>query len=421
MAAGTLVQGIDWTRLRHARGIAADIPALLVKLRTQRGIQFDDTLGALSARIWRNGTIFTASGPATAELVGLLEVTPNPERTYIYEVLAALTESAREAVLSTPDSPSAAGTLQDGLAVLRNISYYRDRFRKGMSDKSPLSRRLSARLFVACDDADSAAEVRDLFSAATDPKVRSELLAGLLRMAEDVPDWPGFIQSTLVKEKDPESRFQLRSSEIFSARDQASAECVADLVGMFLEANTNSDRTFTDTCGDPDHFVHTLGLLSPARQTQALCEALKGATDGNLALLIAERLLRIAFHDRRSNWGDAHLRMVNPDGSEIQPDHPFVIVVRSITRMILWTILPFLQDRWPLERTKPTVPCVEYVDLQGPAPGLPEKPAEPQAMAVQAIAGCATVWRVHTNLWDLFDLPASQEGMRELSNSVRYD
>ena len=27
MAAGTLVHGIDWSRLRHARGVAADIPA----------------------------------------------------------------------------------------------------------------------------------------------------------------------------------------------------------------------------------------------------------------------------------------------------------------------------------------------------------------------------------------------------------
>jgi hypothetical protein len=421
MAAGTLVQGIDWTRLRHARGVAADIPALLSRLRTQRGIKFDDTLGALCSRIWHNGTIFSASGPATRELIALLEITPNPERTYLYEVLAALAESAREAVLSTPETPCAAGTFDDGLAVLRNIHADRERFRKGMSDKSPLSRRLSARLLVACDDADSAAEVLELFAAATDRKVRSELLAGLLRMAEDIPDWPRFIESTLKAEKDPESRFLLRSSEIAAARNEASEECVADLVHMFLEANENTERSFTDTCGDPDQFVQTLSLLSEERGTDALCQALKGAKDDNLALLVAERLVRLAFHDERTNWGDAHLRMVKLDGSEIQPDHPIVIILRSLTRIVLRTILPFLRNRWPLERTQETAPCVEYVDLEGPVPPLPERPTESQAMAVKAMAECPNVWRIHTNLWDLFDLPATRAGMQELADSVKFE
>ena len=418
MAAGTLVHGIDWSRLRHARGVAADIPALLARLRTSRGIQFDDILGALCSRIWQNGTVFSASGPSTTALIQILDATPNPERTYIYEVLAALTESAREAVLSTPEHPCAAGTFDDGLAILRSIHTDRELFKKGINDKSPLSRRLAARLFVASDDAGSATEVRDMFWNATDPKVRSELLAGLLRLAEDIPDWPQFINSTLVKETDPESRFLLRSSEIAAARNNASDECVTDLTNMFLEANQNIERSFTDTCGDPDQFVQTLGLLSEDRRIGALCDALKGAHDDNLTLLLAERLLRLAFHDQRANWGEAHLRMVNLDGTEIQPDPAFVIILRSITQMVLWRILPFLKNRWPLDRTRQSVPYVEYTNLEGEAPKLAEKLSPAQVHAVSGIAECDGVWRLYTNLWDAFELPSTRQGMRELARSA---
>jgi hypothetical protein len=305
------------------------------------------------------------------------------------------------------------------LSVLRSIGAARERFKRGMNAKSPLTRRLSARLLVACDDAGFAGEVRDLFSAATDPKVRGELLAGLLRMADDIPDWPRFISSTLAAEQDPESRFLLRSSEITAARDQASEECVADLVHMFLEANQNVERSFTDTCGDPDEFVRTLELLSEKRRVDALCMALSGAQDDNLALLVAERLLRVAVRDERTNWGEAHLRMVNPDGSEIRPDSPVVIILRSLTRAILWRILPFFRHRWPLDRTRQTVPCVEYDSLEGEPARMPEPPTDAQMAAIRAIADCPAVWRVYTNLWDLFNLPATRTGLQEFAEHNR--
>jgi len=413
MVAGDLVQSVDWSRLRDAHGYGADLPLLLKRLRQQTGALFEETLGQLCSRIWYNGGIFPATAHAARELAVLLDSKVNPETTYIYEVLGAITESAREAVLSTPERPCAAGTQQDGLAVLRAIFANRSRFIRNLGDKSPMVRRLAARLLVACDDVDTAAEIRELFVLSKDPRVRSELLAGLLRLADRVPDWPQFIAATLVTETDPESRFLLRCAELATLRNEAGDDCLTDLVQMFVEANRSTERGFTDTCGDPDQFVQAIGMLSLDRQVRAICMALNATPDENLSILLAERLLRLVFRDRRTNWGEASYRMVNRDGSEPHYDFTIIIIMKSLVRILVWPWMPFLRNRWPRPQGSSWVPYIEYGSLEGAPPAFESKLTDVQRRAVVAIARHEPVWRVYTNLWEVFALPSDRREMEE--------
>ncbi|HEY3739338.1 MAG TPA: hypothetical protein VGL53_05815 [Bryobacteraceae bacterium] len=413
MAAGSVVQVADWSRLRDAYGTARDLPILLERLRHQTGPAFEETLGELCSRIWYNGTIFPATSHATRALGSMLDTAVHPEKTYLYEVLAAVAESAREAVLSTPEQPCAAGTHDDGLAVLRAIFADRARFRRDLDDRNAATRRLAARLLVACDDVDTAIEIRELFLKSIDPRVRSELLAGLLRLADRVPDWPQFIAATLITETDPESRFLLRCAEFATLRNDVSDECVNDLVRMFIEANQSTERGFTDTCGDPDQFVQAIGLLSLNRQVDALCAALKSAPDENLAILLAERLLRLVFRDRRKNWGEASYRMVNLDGTEQRYDGATIIILKSLVRILIWPWFAPLRNRWPRDHRGSGVPYIEYAGLEGSPPTFEAHLTPAQQTAVLSIARHDPLWRIYTNLWELFALPSNRREMEE--------
>lgn len=413
MVAGGLVPSVDWGRLKDAHGYASDLPSLLNRLRMQTGAAFEETLGELCSRIWYNGAIFPATAFAVQELAAMVDNARNPQKTYLYEVLAAITESAREAVLSSLERPCAAGSHPDGLAVLRNIFSGRRMFRKDLNDKGPQARRLAARLLVACDDIETAGEIRTLFTQAIDPRVRSELLAGLLRLADGVPDWPQFISATLEVEMDPESRFLLRCAELAALRNAVSDEALADLVRMFIEANQTTERGFTDTCGDPDQFVQALGLLSLERQTKALCMAMQATPDENLSMLLAERTLRVVFNDKRTNWGEASYRMVNRDGTEARYDWAIVIICKSLVRILVWPWMPLLRNRWPAEFRQSWVPYVEYGGLEGPAPQFDARLTPEQQLALVSIARHDPLWRVYTNLWEVFALPSNRREMEE--------
>src|SRR5258708_1373158 len=121
MAGVGIVRSVDWSRLKDAHGFAGDLPALIGPLGHQTRPSFEETLGHVSWRCGSSGAIFPATSHAGRELIPILGSASSPEKSCLYEVLAAVTESAREAALSSPERPCAAGSQADGLAVLRNI------------------------------------------------------------------------------------------------------------------------------------------------------------------------------------------------------------------------------------------------------------------------------------------------------------
>ena len=413
VAAAGLVQSVDWSRIKDAHGYAGELPKILARLSLLVGSAFEETLGELCSRIWYNGSIYPATAHAVRELNRILDTAVSPQKSYLYEVLAAVTESAREAALCPPERPCGAGSHSDGLAVLRSVSLARQRYKRDLDDRSAQVRRLAARLLVSCDDVATAGEIRQLFTQATDCRVRSELLAGLLRMADGVPDWTRFIAETLETERDPESRFLLRCAELAALRNGVSQEALGDMVRMFIEANLTNERSFTDTCGDPDQFVQAIGMLSHERQVQAICMALHGMPDENLSMLLAERLLRVVFYDDRANWGDASYRMVNRDGTESSYDWAIVIILKTLVRKLVWPWLPVLRNRWPHELADGMVPYIEYGNLEGPAPKFDHKLTREQQLAVVTISRHDPLWRVYTNLWEVFALPSNRREMDE--------
>ena len=252
-----------------------------------------------------------------------------------------------------------------------------------------------------------------MFTTAIDPRVRGELLAGLLRLADGVSDWPEFITSTLESETDPETRFLLRCAELAALRNAVGQEALDDLVRMFIKANQTTERSFTDTCGDPDQFVQALGMLSLERQVGALCLAVEAAPDENLSVLLAERVLRVVFNDQRTNWGEASYRMVNRDGSEARYDWTLVVILKSLVRILIWPWMPPLRNRWPRDRRHTWVPYIEYGGLEGAAPVFAPNLTPVQQLAVMTIARHDPLWRVYTNLWELFALPSNRREMEE--------
>lgn len=417
MASSTsaLAKAVDWDRLRDARGFAGSIPALILRLSTLTGPLFEEALGELAMRIWNQGAIFPATAPATGALSVLLDGRGQPEKSYLYEVLAAIAETAREAALADDAHPCAAGRPEDGLAVLHHLYASRARFIRDLNDRDATSRRLAARLLVSADDPATAAEVEDLFDSTTDPSVRRELLAGLLRLGGQSPNWQEFLARSLATETDPESRFLLRCAELATLRNNAPDACVEDLVQMFLASNRTAARDFTDTCGDPDQFVQALSLLSLDRRVAALCRAIEGTPDPELSILIAERLLRLVFDDQRANWGDASYRLVNRDGSEVRFEHPITIITKSLVRILLWPWLPFLRHRWPRDaRQRDGIPFIDYTAIEGDFPPACLESAQwtpLQREAVATIARHQPLWTIYTNLWELFGLPSSRDEM----------
>jgi len=217
----------------------------------------------------------------------------------------------------------------------------------------------------------------------------------------------------LATETDPESRFLLRCAELAALRNRVGDEALADLVRMFIEANQTTERGFTDTCGDPDQFVQAIGMLSLERQVTALCMAVNAAPDENLSMLLAERLLRAVFHDQRTNWGEASYRMVNLDGSDARYDMPVVIILKSLVKILIWPWMPPLRNRWPRDKGQSWVPYIEYGGLDGQPPQFDERLTPEQQLAVVTIARHDPLWRVYTNLWEVFALPSNRREMDE--------
>lgn len=93
---------IDWGRLRHAYGGAADVPDRIRALRSTDPQVREKTLHALYGNIFHQGTRYQASAYAVPFLLELLAAPDTPERSEISQLLVALAIGYDETYLPGP-------------------------------------------------------------------------------------------------------------------------------------------------------------------------------------------------------------------------------------------------------------------------------------------------------------------------------
>jgi hypothetical protein len=84
------IDNVDWSKIRHCYGPAADVPALLQDLRSLNQATRDRAWHELYGNLWHQGTIYQATSYAVPFLCQLLEEPEAPERHRVLVFLAFL-------------------------------------------------------------------------------------------------------------------------------------------------------------------------------------------------------------------------------------------------------------------------------------------------------------------------------------------
>ena len=126
--------------------------------------------------------------------------------------------------------------------------------------------------------------------------------------------------------------------------------------------------------------------------------------------MLAERLLRRVFDDRRTEWGGISRAWLKPDGSRPQVDL-YQAALRTVGKLILWKIFPFLRKR-TIRKHSGGIPKIDYWGLKGTAPELLAKLNGEQRTVLTAFAAKPELWTFRTNLWELFGLPGTPAELR---------
>jgi hypothetical protein len=239
--------------------------------------------------------------------------------------------------------------------------------------------------------------VQDRYFKEDDAQVRAVLLGGLVRVFSRLPDGDGFLSRALAREEERGNRYVLRQVQVSRAKSASGAEMVDELVATF---------------SGEDSFFEAVNALGVERELEALLKAFGLATEQEVVRVLAERMLRIVFHDQRSGWGGISYSFLREDGTAPQ-FNLYKSALRSIGMLLLWKLLPFIRRRMIRRKSKPKgIPKIRYSGLEGDAPEVPRKLSEAQERVLTALAGKTELWQFRTNLWQLFGLPDTPAELR---------
>ena len=408
------IDTVPWDRLEHAYGAAGDLPPFLEAVRSKNGRKLNHAMGELCARVLHQGTIYSASPPAVHVLIEMLADADSQKKEYLYGLLDAFADSARMAIEDGPAPPSCAGgDPADGAAIRHELTEARRRFEPDLVHPSSQVRGYVASLltFIAVEDGSAADAVRHAYPAEQNTQVRNSMLWGLARLGSSFERTPDFWQVALARETDPSNRFVIRCTEILARKFNADGPAVADLVANFV-ASSDSKVLFG---ASEERFFEAIGLLGRDREIRALLEALQLAKEADLSRVLAERLLRLAFDDQRTGWGQTAQSLLKEDGSPPPQPDLYRMALRSIGMLLLYRLFPFLM-RWRVRRMtrrKPKgIQQIRYWGLKGNPPAIPERLNEIQKTALTAFADKPERWQFRTNLWELYGLPGNAEDLR---------
>jgi hypothetical protein len=84
------LEGIDWGRLSHAYGPAADVPRLIRALAEGSEEVRNEAIDALFGTIVHQGSVYAATAPAVPFPIELLEESAVPGREHILHLLQSI-------------------------------------------------------------------------------------------------------------------------------------------------------------------------------------------------------------------------------------------------------------------------------------------------------------------------------------------
>lgn len=394
---------VRWDELEDAYGAASEVPRLLDNVSKTRGRKRYMAVDELCSHVLHQGTIYSASPPVVRWLIEEAKDGGSEEKLAYYDLLTGFAEAARQAFEDGRAIPChAGGDPKDGDEIRRAILDAQAQFARALNHSSPGVRAKAGELLTAFEDSGPASVklVRDRYFEEGEAQVRAALLNGLVRVFPRLEDGDEFLILALAREDERGNRYVLRQVQVGRAKSASSAEMVDELVATFT-----GDEGFFEA-------VHALGA---ERELGALLKAFGLATEQEVVRVLAERMLRIVFHDQRSGWGGISYSLLREDGSKPQVDL-YKSALRSIGLLLLWKLLPFIRRRMIRNagKSKPKgIPKIRYSGLEGEAPEIPLKFNAAQERVLTALAAKAELWQFRTNLWQLFGLPDTPDGLRQ--------
>lgn len=406
---------IDWGRLEDAYGSASEVPDLLNRLSKAKDSRLDKVIEELYSRVLHQGTIYSASPPTARALIALLPDATAGLRACCYEMLRDFAEAARQAIADGRAIPcQSGGDPKDGEAIREAIVESWSRFVTGLNDPDPGVRACAAELLTAFANSDPGAvrRVREHYFAETSATVREAMLTGLTRTSQLQEDWHDFLGMSLAHEKGAAGQFGIRYAQIRELRTAVDDAAVDSFIGAFAAACADVERETPMEA----RFFEALGWLGAEREVPALLRGLELVPQEGPVREIAENLLRKAFDDRRTGWGQTAYSRINTDGTKFPQPSLLKMLFRTFGTLLLLKLSPGLMRRRmaKLAAEKPKgIAQIDYWGLDGPSPELPEKLNAMQRRVLSALASKDALWQFRTNLWQLFELPSEANALRE--------
>jgi hypothetical protein len=414
----TTAADVPWQDLQHAFGRAIDVPRVLAVISQSQGWKLRKCLEELWERVLHQGSIYSASPPAVQALIPMSARAKGRDRKQYYELLAEFASSARQAVRDGRSIPCCSGgDPEHGRAILAHLLEARDQFAADLASRDRAVRCLAAALVCCSADAsiEAAQLVRRQFEIERDREMRMELLEILTRVSGRFADWPDVLAAALARGSDAGFRFAVRHAQVRHARVAAEDAMVAELTSLFLkDCEAGVD-------GSAGRFFEALEWLGPERELSALLVTLEGCVNRDVIRGVAERSLRLAFHDERTGWDSKSCSLLSDSTSIAGGMDRLPSDTRLLTGLLkiallatLWRLFPFLLRR-RLRKTREEKNRrryrIEYREVKGNKPDVPTLTGD-QRRTLAALASKPEVWMDQTNLWALFDLPDNAAGLR---------
>jgi hypothetical protein len=372
-----------WGALKSAYGSAEEVGELLGLIESG-----EDVWGDLIGEVLHQGSLYGATAPAIAVVIGLLSrgaLSKRPasprrgegrgqvpsQRAWAFVFLAGAATSATQTEKGTRLAADVLKTLREGCAL----------YDAGLTDQEVGVRHASAAVWkvVADDGALAFASIAKGYEHETDRDVRVTMLSALNALAGTGRKWLDRLllilgSATSIPEKFYAAAYLTIRLGVSTPEDVANqlAKSYADLpeAGVPVEV-TNieepEDLYWAAVCA----IKRSRGVACLAT-TLEMCRGTDGFGDETKVMNIVERLLRLASNDKRRGWGCT--------GSSRGPRGPKIEYggVEPASKASRWM-------------------------------GSPEGRA-----ALNAIVDKTEVWRIETNLLSLFGLPSGRKELREL-------